>query len=135
MTILSATRMRIRPHRLARDRAGIVVLTLLAIGIPARVWTVLAMPASATYASFPVWAQCIVLAAYGGQLWAEAWGATRVRATAALVSACSAGGVAWMLFSGDSMSGAAVTWAAQAAMQIWAYSALIHLARLEAHHA
>lgn len=125
---------RIRPHRLARDRAGVVVLTLLALGIPPRVWTVLTMPASTLYATFPLWAQCMVLAAYAGQLGAEAWGSTRLRATAALVSACCAGGVAWMFWAGDSMSGGAATWAAAAAMQLWAYSTLIHVARLEAKH-
>lgn len=122
----------IPPAHLARDRAGVVVLTLLTIGIPARAWTILTMPESTTYVAFPVWAQCAVLAAYGAQLGAEAWGGQRVRMLSAVVSAMAAGGAAGLFLLGDLASGGGATWVSQAVLQIWAFGAYSRYARLEA---
>lgn len=123
----------IPPARLARDRAGIVVLTLLTTGIPARAWTILTMPDASTYAAFPVWAQCAVLSAYTCQLAAEAWGGSRARMIAAVVSAMTAGAAAWLFLSGNPESGGAATWASQAVLQIWAFGSYSRYVRLEAH--
>lgn len=122
----------IPPHRLARDRAGVVVLTLLTTGIPARAWTVLAMPDSTSYTAFPVWAQCAVLSAYTCQLAAEAWGGNRARMIAAVVSAMMAGAAAWLFLAGNPESGGAATWASQAILQIWAFASYSRNVRLEA---
>ncbi len=123
---------RLPRHRLARDRAGTVALTLLTIGIPARAWTVLTVPESATYGAFPVWAQCVVLSAYTAQLGAEAWGGTRSRMVAALVSAMAAGAAAALFLASDSSSGAMAAWVAQAGLQLWVFSTCSIHARVEA---
>ena len=109
---------------LARDRAGIVALTLIAIGLPARAWTVVTVPGGALYATFPPWAQGLVMVTLTVQLAVEAWGSDHARRVAALGSAAACGMTAALFWWGDPMSGGLPTWAAAASMQIFVVAIL-----------
>lgn len=111
---------------LARDIAGGAVLALLATGIPPRVATIIHPPTLASFAAFPVWAQCIVLAAYAGQLGAETWGRARDRFIAATLSLCAASMAAALFGMADPWGGAFWQWAGHAAVQ---FGVLFVLAR------
>ena len=113
-----AARWFIPAANLARDRAGIVALTLIAVGLPARAWTVITMPSGALYATFPRWAQALVMVTLAVQLGAEAWAGGHGRRVAALGAAASSGMAAALFLSGDPTSGGFPTWAAFASMQV-----------------
>lgn len=115
---------------LARDIAGGAVLALLVTGIPARLATVISPGPTITFAAFPVWAQCAVLAAYAGQLGAETWGRSRDRFMAATVSLCAAGMSAALFWAADPWSGAFWQWAGHSAVQ---FGVLFALARRIGH--
>lgn len=102
---------------LARDVAGGAVLALLVAGIPARVATIINPSSIASFAAFPIWAQCIVLAAYTAQLGAETWGGDRDRFMAATCSLCAASMAAALFWAADPWGGACWQWAGHAAVQ------------------
>lgn len=115
------TRLRLHPpppHRLARDRAGVVILTLIVLGLPARVWTVLAMPSGALYSTFPWWAQALLIVTLMVQLGVETWGRDHARCVAAMGSAGAFGMAAALFAYGDPTSGGVPTWAGAASMEL-----------------
>lgn len=109
---------------LARDIAGGAVLALLCAGIPARVATIINPSSIASFAAFPIWAQCIVLAAYTAQLGAETWGGDRDRFMAASISLCAASMAAALFGLADPWGGAFWQWAGHAAVWVWVLFAL-----------
>ena len=120
---------------LARDVAGGAVLALIVTGIPPRLATVLIeSPTSAIVgASFPLWAQCAVMAAYAAQLGAETWGADRDRFVAATVSLCAAGMSAALFAASDPWRGAAWQWVGHFAVQFGVLFAMARRIRLASH--
>lgn len=120
---------------LARDVAGGAVLALIVTGIPPRLVTVLFMSSTSAVvgASFPVWAQCIVLAAYAAQLGAETWGADRDRLLAAAVSLCAAGMSAALFAAADPWGGACWQWVGHAAVQFGVLFAMARRIGLASH--
>lgn len=115
---------------LARDIAGGAVLALLVAGIPPRVATILHPSSIASFAAFPIWAQCVVLAAYTAQLGAETWGRSRDRFMAATISLCAASMAAALFFKADPWGGAFWQWAGHAVIQ---FGVLYVLARRIGH--
>lgn len=115
---------------LARDVAGGAVLALLVAGIPARVATIVNPSSIASFAAFPIWAQCIVLAAYTAQLGAETWGADRDRFVAATISLCAATMAAALFGMADQWGGAFWQWLGHAVIQ---FGVLFALARRIGH--
>lgn len=118
---------------LARDVAGGAVLALLVAGIPARVATIVNPSSIASFAAFPIWAQCIVLAAYTAQLGAETWGGDRDRFMAATISLCAATMAAALFGAADPWGGAFWQWSGHAVIQFGVLFAMARRIGLASH--
>lgn len=118
---------------LARDVAGGAVLALLFAGIPPRVATIVNPSSIASFAAFPIWAQCVVLAAYTGQLGAETWGRSRDRFMAATISLCAASMAAALFWKADPWGGAFWQWTGHAAVQFCVLFAMARRIGLASH--